>query len=254
MLNIISHGTPTDRSPLLIVHGLYGSARNWGVVAKKLSDERQVFAVDMRNHGQSDWHDSHTYADLSSDLAEVLTQIGPADVMGHSMGGKAAMMVALDRPDLVRRVIVADIAPTAYTHTQMPFITAMKAVDLNSVEKRSDALAQLEAAGVEDPTLRSFFTQSLDLKTRSWRLNLDVLATEMMTIMGFPDEVHGRFDGPALFLHGANSDYVLPEHRPRIRALFPKSQFVKMSGVGHWLHAEKPTEFIATARAWLARS
>jgi len=254
MLNMITHGEPTKQQPLLIVHGLYGSARNWGVVAKKLSDERQVFAVDMRNHGNSDWQNSHSYPDLAADLAEVLAHIGPADVLGHSMGGKASMMAALAHSHLVKRLIVADIAPVTYGHTQLPFIHAMKKVDLSLVEKRSDALAQLEAAGVDDPTLRSFFTQSLDLKAHKWRLNLDVLETEMPKIMGFPADVSGSFDAPALFLSGANSDYVLPEHRDKIRGLFPKAKFVKMSGVGHWLHAEKPAEFIATVRAWLARA
>lgn len=254
MLNMITHGEPTDRPPLLIVHGLYGSARNWGVVAKKLSDERQVIAVDMRNHGMSDWHDSHTYADLAGDLATVLHEIGPADVLGHSMGGKAAMVTALHHAELVNRLIVADIAPVAYGHTQLPFIHAMKKVDLSIVDKRSDALEQLADAGVEDPTLRSFFTQSLDLKARKWRLNLDVLEAEMSKIMGFPEDITGTYKGATLFLSGADSDYVLPEHRPRIRAFFPHAKFVKISSAGHWLHAEKPTEFIATVRAWLARA
>lgn len=253
MLNMITHGTPTDLNPLLIVHGLYGSARNWGVIAKKLSDERQVIAVDMRNHGHSEWQDSHSYPDLAADLAEVLRHVGPADVLGHSMGGKASMVTALQHSELVDRLIVADIAPVAYGHTQLPFIHAMKRVDLSRVVKRSDALAQLEGAGVEDPTLRSFFTQSLDLKENKWRLNLDVLEVEMPKIMGFPEDISGEFQNPTLFLSGANSDYVLPEHRPVIRQLFPKAQFVKMSGAGHWLHAEKPNEFIATVRAWLNR-
>lgn len=253
MLNMISHGDPTDLAPLLIVHGLYGSARNWGAVARKLSNERQVFAVDMRNHGLSAWQDSHSYADLASDLAEVLKEIGPADVMGHSMGGKASMVTALQHSDLVNRLIVADIAPVGYSHTQLPFVHAMKAIDLSRVEKRSDAIEQLEAAGVEDPTLRTFFTQSLDLKEGKWRLNLDVLGAEMPKIMGFPDDVTGRFDAPTLFLSGADSDYVLPEHRPIIREFFPKAKYVKISGAGHWLHAEKPTEFVATVRAWLNR-
>jgi len=253
MLNMISHGEPTDQSPLLIVHGLYGSARNWGVVAKKLSDERQVFAVDMRNHGLSDWKDSHSYPDMAADLAEVLAHIGPADVLGHSMGGKASMMTALQHSELVKRLIVADIAPVSYTHSQLRFVHAMKAVDLSKVERRADALQQLETAGVDDPTLRSFFTQSLDAQNGTWRLNLDVLEREMPKVMGFPENVTGTFAAPTLFLYGANSDYLLPEHRTIIRSLFPKAQFVKMSDVGHWLHAEKPTEFIATVRAWLNR-
>jgi pimeloyl-ACP methyl ester carboxylesterase len=250
MLNQILHGTPTDRPPLLIAHGLYGSARNWGVIAKRLSDERQVVAVDMRNHGSSPWSSDHRYRDLAADLAEVITAFGgKMDVLGHSMGGKAAMTLALNYPQYVNRLIVADIAPVAYTHTQLPFIKAMRAVDLDSVERRSDAEAQLAAAGV-DPALQSFFTQSLDLPNKRWRLNLDALADQMPEIMSFP-QIEGQWDGPALFLAGAASDYVLPEHRDQIRALFPQARFARIPGAGHWLHAEKPREFEAAARAYL---
>ncbi|MGR3813762.1 MAG: alpha/beta fold hydrolase [Cognatishimia activa] len=253
MLQKIDYPNQSSRTPLLVVHGLYGSARNWGVVCRKLSAERSVHAVDNRNHGESDWSDTHSYLDLAHDLAEVIeAEFGKVDLLGHSMGGKAAMTLALTRPDLVNRLIVADIAPVTYTHSQLQFIHAMRQVDLTTVEKRSDALAQLEAAGVEDPTLRSFFTQSLDLKAKKWRLNLDTLEAEMPKIMSFPD-ISGEFTGKTLFLSGADSDYVLPEHRPLIKTLFPKAAFVKISGAGHWLHAEKPAEFIATVDAWLKR-
>ena len=252
MLNLIEHGQPTDKSGLLIVHGLYGSGRNWGVIAKRLSDERQVVAVDMRNHGHSEWKNSHTYHNLADDLAEVLTHLdGPFDVLGHSMGGKAAMVLALTRKELVNRLIVADIAPVAYAHTQIGYIEAMRKVDLTKVEKRSDAESQLKGL-VEDPTLSSFFTQSLDIKEKRWRLNLDVLAEQMPHILSFP-KMTGTFEGQTLFLTGANSDYVKREHRSDIKALFPKSGFLKIPGAGHWLHAEKPREFEAAVRAWLNR-
>ncbi|EPX85431.1 alpha/beta fold hydrolase [Salipiger mucosus] len=250
MLNTILHGSPTDQPPLLIAHGLYGSARNWGVIAKRLSDTRQVIAVDMRNHGESAWTETHTYPEMAEDLAEVIAEHGGrADVLGHSMGGKAAMCLALAHPDKVSRLVVADIAPVAYTHSQMQFIEAMRAVDLSKVEKRSDANDQL-ADTVEMPALRSFFTQSLDLREKRWVLNLDVLAESMDKIMGFP-EVSGQFDGETLFLSGAESDYVQPEHRERIRALFPEARFAKLPGAGHWLHAEKPRDFEAAVRAFL---
>lgn len=250
MLTYITHGSPTAAPPLLIAHGLYGSARNWGVIAKRLSDERQVVAVDMRNHGNSPWTERHRYADMAEDLAEVIAAIGGrADVLGHSMGGKAAMMLALSHGDKVRRLVLGDIAPVAYGHSQIQFIEAMRAVDLARVEKRSDAEAQLAALGVER-ALQSFFTQSLDLKEKRWRLNLDTLAADMDQILSFP-EVSGRWDGPALFLTGSESDYVRPEHRPRIRELFPQARFAKLSGAGHWLHADKPREFEATVRAFL---
>ena len=250
MLNMITHGEPTDQPGLLIAHGLYGSGRNWGVIAKRLSDTRQVVAVDMRNHGQSDWQDTHSYQELADDLAEVLTHLDrPFDVMGHSMGGKASMVLALQQPELVNRLIVADIAPVSYTHTQLPFITAMKSVDLGGVEKRSDAAEQL-APMVEDPQLVSFFLQSLDVKNQRWILNLEALQQEMPKIMSFP-EIDGSFEGPTLFLSGALSDYVKSDHRPEIKRLFPRAQFAKIPGAEHWLHAQKPREFEAAIRAWL---
>ncbi len=250
MLTYITHGAPTDAPPLLIVHGLYGSARNWGVIAKRLSDERQVITVDMRNHGQSPWTERHRYEDMAGDLAKVIDAIGGrADVLGHSMGGKASMMLALTHGAAVNRLVVADIAPVPYAHSQMQFIEAMRAVDLSKLERRSDAEAQLAEHGVEK-ALQSFFTQSLDLKDKRWRLNLDTLAADMDQILSFP-EVSGHWDGLALFLAGSESDYIRPEYRPRIRELFPNARFAKLSGAGHWLHAEKPREFEATVRAFL---
>lgn len=252
MLHTIVTGPATSLPPLVIVHGLYGSGRNWGVVAKHLSQTRQVVAVDQRNHGQSEWFESHSYDDMASDLEEVIERLGgPVDLLGHSMGGKAAMVLALKRPEMLRSLVVADIAPVAYGHSQVQFIHAMQSVDLDHVEKRSDALDML-SAHVDEPTLRSFFTQSLDIKAKRWRLNLDVLERDMDAILGFP-EVNGAFEGPTLFLSGGLSDYVTREHRPTIRALFPKARFARINGAGHWLHAEKPKEFIASVDHWLAQ-
>lgn len=253
MLNMIEYGQTGPNPDLLIVHGLYGSARNWGAIAKRLAPERRVVSVDQRNHGQSPWHDSHTYEDMAADLAAVIEAEGkPMDVLGHSMGGKAAMVLALKRPELVNRLIVADIAPVTYSHDQNQHIRSMRSVDLATVTKRSHAMEQL-AASIDDPTLRSFFTQSLDLATKSWRLNLDVLEQQMPHVLGFPD-VEGRYAGPTLFLAGANSDYLSSEDRPKIRSLFPHARFAKITGAGHWLHAEKPREFVQTVQAWLNRS
>lgn len=251
MLNLTTFGAPTDRPALLIAHGLYGSARNWRVIAKRLSDIRQVHTVDLRNHGLSPHLPSHSYPDLAEDLAEVIQQIGgPVDICGHSMGGKAAMALALTHPALLNRAVVADIAPVAYDHSQLPYIHAMRAVDLSRVARRSDAEAQLAALGVE-PALQSFFTQSLDLKEKRWLLNLDVLEVEMPKIMGWPDTLTDPFPNPTLFLSGGNSDYVRAEHRDKIRALFLKARFAKLPGAGHWLHAEKAREFEASLRIFL---
>lgn len=244
MLNKVVHGEPTDRPNLLIAHGLYGSARNWGVIAKRLATDRQVIAVDMRNHGHSPWFDSHSYHDLATDLAGEID--GQWDVLGHSMGGKAAMVLASSHPEKINKLIVADIAPVSYTHSQMGPLEAMRGVDLN-VTSRADAKAQL--TGLE-PGVDDFLLQSLDLKEKRWRLNLDVLAREMGQIIGFPD-LETPFAGDTLFLSGAKSDYVQNAHRSDIKRLFPGAKFAKIPDAGHWLHAENPRAFEASVAAYL---
>lgn len=246
-LNRVVYGDEHDGVPLLIAHGLFGSARNWGVLAKRFSRKRQVIAVDMRNHADSPWAERHHYQDLADDLTEVIGA-GQCDVLGHSMGGKAAMVLAVQHPERVRKLIVADIAPVGYSHTQAHVIAAMRQVDLATVSRRSEATAQL--GGLPDDGTRSFVLQSLDVAESRWRLNLDVLDRDMSEIIGFP-EVSGSFDGPSLFLSGADSDYVRPEHRAEIKRLFPKARFAKIPGAGHWLHAEKPREFEAAVDAFL---
>ncbi len=254
MLHGVSHGAAGDGPPLVIAHGLFGSARNWNVIAKRLAEARPVLAVDMRNHGDSPWADSHGYRDLAVDLAEVIAGLGGrADVLGHSMGGKAAMALALTRPAMLRKLVVADIAPVAYGHSQTHLIAAMRALPLDSVASRGDA-DRLLAPAVPDASTRAFLLQSLDIKADGgprWRLNLDVLEAEMDRITGWPDDLDGRFDGPALFLSGAASDYVRPEARGRIKARFPAAVMAKIPGAGHWLHAEKPREFEAAVAAFL---
>lgn len=234
----------------MIVHGLFGSARNWNVIAKRMSETRTVIAPDMRNHGTSFWADSHSYEDMARDLSELIAaQGGVVDLVGHSMGGKAAMMLALTNPSQVARLLVADIAPVSYTHSQQQFIDAMRAVDLSQVTRRADAVAQL-AQYVEDKTLQSFFTQSLDVKNQRWHYNLDALERDMDKVLSFPD-IHATYDGLTLFLSGANSDYVLPGHRARIKTHFNNVKFAKIPDAGHWLHAEQPHAFEASLRAFL---
>jgi pimeloyl-ACP methyl ester carboxylesterase len=241
------YGEGGDRPPLLIAHGLFGSARNWGVISKRLAETRRVVAVDMRNHGDSPWSETHDYPAMAEDISGAID--GRWDVLGHSMGGKAAMVLALMHPEKVNRLVVADIAPVPYDHTQAHLVAAMKGLDLSALSTRSDADRALSAT-IEDAGVRAFLLQSLDLREKRWRLNLDALGTEMPKILSFPD-VEGRFDRPTLFLSGANSAYVLPEHRDRIRALFPAARFAKIPGAGHWLHAEKPREFEAAVATFL---
>jgi pimeloyl-ACP methyl ester carboxylesterase len=238
--------------PLLIAHGLFGSARNWGAMVRSLADRGPVIAVDMRNHGQSPLDARHAYADLAADLAEVIVATGaPVDVLGHSMGGKAAMMLALTRPELVRRLVVGDIAPVPYGHTQQGYIDAMRGLDLRGLTTRGEADRRL-AAAVPDAGIRAFLLQSLDLKADPprWRLNLDALEANMAAILGWP-EADACFDGPTLFLAGAASDYIRPEHRAAIRTLFPAARIARVAGAGHWLHADRPKAVSATVRAFL---
>ena len=250
MLHVVEHGEGTAAPPLLIAHGLFGSARNWNAIARRLSDGRKVLAADMRNHGASPRLPSQSYPEMAEDLAEVIARHGGrADVLGHSMGGKAAMALALARPGRVRRLIVADIAPVAYAHSHAGLIRAMRGLDLKRIASRAEADALL-AADLPDPALRAFLLQSLDLKERRWRLNLDVLERDMEKITGVPP-IEGRFAGPALFLNGSRSAYLRPEHHARILELFPAARFAQIEGAGHWLHAEQPRAFEEAVRAFL---
>ncbi|WP_127109291.1 alpha/beta fold hydrolase [Pararhodobacter zhoushanensis] len=254
LLNLIRFGTPGDLPPLMIVHGLFGSARNWGAIAKRMSNDREVITVDMRNHAGSFWDDTHTYAAMAGDLAAVIEAEGHAmDVVGHSMGGKASMLLALTRPELVNRLVVADIAPVRYPHSQNHLIAAMRGLDLTGLDSRAEADRRLSAE-VDTPSVRAFLLQSLDLKAEPpcWRLNLDALERQMDLITGWPDLQNPvPYEGPVLFLSGGDSDYVQAEARPLIRALFPQARMAKLPGAGHWLHAEKPRDFEASLRVFL---
>lgn len=254
MLNTILHKAQAAKThpTLVIVHGLFGSGRNWGVIARNLATTRDVVAVDLRNHGFSPRAATQSYPEMAADLAEVLDGMAaPVDLLGHSMGGKVAMQLALTQGARLRRLVVADIAPVAYRHDQNRHIAAMKGLDLTGLTSRGEAdrrLAEIEP----DPSLRAFFLQSLDLKVQPavWRLNLDVLEAEMGKIVGWPG-TEGTFGGPALFLSGSESHYMKPEYREGIRAQFPRARFAKLMGASHWLHAEKPREFEATVAMFL---
>ena len=251
MLNYIHYpSTKSNKTPLLIVHGLYGSARNWGVISKRLSDEREIFAIDQRNHGDSQWCETQSYFDMAGDLQEFLKHFGSMAVLGHSMGGKAAMVLSILESNLVEKLIIADIAPVSYFHDNTQYIRAMKNVQLDKLATRTDAIIQL-AESVPKPELRSFFAQSIDLKNKRWKLNLDVLESEMEKIISFP-QLSGKFEKVSLFLSGALSNYLQITHRPTIKKLFPKAKFAKIPNAGHWLHAEKPREFEAAVRTFLS--
>ncbi|MGR3485029.1 MAG: alpha/beta fold hydrolase [Paracoccaceae bacterium] len=238
----LSHATIGSGPPLLIAHGLFGSGRNWGAVAKRLAADFAVTSVDMRNHGDSPWAAPHDYPAMAADLAP----LAGGTVLGHSMGGKAAMWLALTRPERVARLVVVDIAPVAYAHDQMGPLEAMRRADLTGVTRRSQAAARIEA----DRQVIPFLLQSLDLTGAAprWTLNLDQLAADMPAIVGFP-ETDATYDGPALFIRGASSDYVADEGA--VTARFPAARIVTLP-TGHWVHAEAPADVAAIVRDFAA--
>jgi esterase len=242
-------------SPVLILHGLLGSARNWTSIAKELAASHRVFALDLRNHGRSPWAPTMSFDEMAGDVAAFIERqdLGAVTLIGHSLGGKVAMRLALTRPELIERLVVVDVAPVAYAHTFTPFIEAMRQVDLAQVKRRSDAELQLQNA-VPDAAMRNFLLQNL-VKTDAgfvWRANLEALAANMDELLGFPTPApDAAYGGPTLFIAGGRSDYVRPEHRPLIERLFPNSEHVVITDAGHWLHAERPAEFLAHVRRFL---
>lgn len=250
-LNFDEYGAP-DGELLIVAHGLFGAARNWRALAKRLGPGRRVLAVDMRNHGKSPRDPVCDYPAMAGDLAELIeAEGGRAAVLGHSMGGKAAMALAVTRPELVERAIIADIAPVAYDHSLLHHVEAMRAVDLSAASRRGEVEAAL-APAVEEQAVRSFLAGNADLTADPprWDLNLDALAENMDAITGFP-RLDGRYEGPALFLYGGASDYLRPSHRPEVLRLFPNATAEGIAGAGHWLHAEKPREFLEAANRFL---
>lgn len=240
---------------LAVLHGLLGSSRNWGGIARILGASRRVLAMDMPNHGASPWMEPFDYPAMAEAVAETLQAAGEtrAAVVGHSMGGKAAMTLALTRPEMVERLVVADIAPVKYTHSFRGYVEAMKTAPLATAQRRGDIEDHL-AAHVPDPKVRAFLMQNLESKDGGygWRPNLDVLGRTMAAVMDFPDFGGRRYEGPVLFLTGADSDYVKPEHEGLIRALFPRARFQALAGAGHWLHADQPQAFLQAVQAFLA--
>jgi pimeloyl-ACP methyl ester carboxylesterase len=261
-----------DAGPhVVFVHGLFGQGKNWTTIAKGLADRHRVTLLDLPNHGHSPWTDRVDYLDMAELVATELEHLDePVTLVGHSMGGKVAMQLALRRPELLRALVVVDVAPVSYPPTggrtddedeeASPFaayIEAMRAMDLAALETRDDADAALRDA-VPSRMVRSFLLQSLvreGLGTDGgwrWRLNLELLERDLGALRGFPDPPRGAsFDGPVLWIAGANSTYVLPEDRPHMDALFPATRLLRIKNAGHWVHSEQPEIFLETLRRFL---
>jgi esterase len=241
--------------PLVILHGLFGSRRNWTSIASSLGRHHRVLAVDLRNHGTSPWDDRHDYPALAADIARFIeVEVGGrAPVVGHSMGGKTAMMLALTRPELVKQLVVVDIAPTVSRGPIGEVLQILRSVPLERFTTRAEVQAAL-AETIPDPKLRGFLMLNVVAGPTglSWAVNLDALARHFDLIAGFPEVPTPRaYPGPALFLVGGNSDYVRPEHHTEMRRLFPAATIEVIPGAGHWVHADAPAAFVAALERFL---
>ena len=245
-LNVTEAGT----GPVVVLlHGLFGSARNLGVAARALVPQFRVLSLDLRNHGDSPHDPAMDYDIMAADVIETLTAENalPAAVVGHSMGGKVAMRLALSAPDQVRRLVVADIAPVTYPSHFGAFTAAMLTVPNDATRPQADAIL---APVVQDPAVRSFLLHNFR-PGRGWRVGLPQIAAALPQIEAWDWQGTNPYPGPALFVTGANSDYVKPQDHQPIRTLFPTARFVAIKDAGHWLHAEQPTAFAATLSAFL---
>ena len=245
-----------DTGPRVVfLHGLFGQGRNFTQIAKSLAPDLRSVLVDLPNHGRSAWTDTTDYDNLADEIAQWLrsTYDDPSHLVGHSMGGKVAMALALRHPDLVDRLVVVDISPAPsegageFEH----LLDSLAGLDLAALTRRADADEQL-AELIHDPRVRGFLLQNLRNSDDgfAWQANLRLLRDELSVIGGFPS-YEATFDHPVLWMAGELSDYVLPDHEQLMRALFPRTRLVTIKGAGHWVHSEQPEAFISALRVFL---
>lgn len=247
---------------IVLLHGLFGSKTNFNSLAKAMVQRtgRRVLTVDARNHGDSPHSPDASYEAMSQDLQGLLPQLGlsPCVLVGHSMGGKTAMLLALQRPDVVERLVVVDISPVGTTPGSYlgNFIAAMKAVDIPEKipHSRARKLADEQLSSVvKEASIRQFLlTNLVEVNGRfSWRVNLDALAGQLDKILTFPQQLES-YPAPTLFLLGGNSPYVPPSHHSAIKQLFPQTQIQTVPDAGHWVHSDKPQDFMDAVISFLA--
>jgi pimeloyl-ACP methyl ester carboxylesterase len=240
---------------VLLIHGLFGSASNWHGVARRLAVGREVLVPDLRNHGDSPWGEPMDYPAMAADLTALLNaqEIPRAHLVGHSLGGKVAMWLALTEAERVGSLVVADMAPVTYGERFGRLISALMALPLGDLRGRGDADLRL-ARAIASPSVRGYLLRNLvqDKGGRwRWRLNLPVLARSLDAILGFPDPAGRQFPGPTLFLYGGRSDYLTGEALPRIRTLFPLARLRSIPEAGHWIYADQPEAFSAAVAGFL---
>lgn len=255
-LSLRAYGEAADgRLPVVLIHGLFGSASNWHGIARRLAERRRILVPDLRNHGDSPWDGVMDYPAMAADLVALLDAQGldRAHLVGHSMGGKAAMWLALREPERVGSLVVADIAPIAYGERFEGLLRAMVDMPLEGLRDRRDADRRLGRT-IASATLRGYLLMSLgqDREGRwRWRLNLSALADAMDAILGFPEAEGRQFPGPTLFLYGGRSNYLTGEALPRIRSLFPLARLRSVPDAGHWIYADQPDAFSAAVEGFL---
>ncbi|HET6153358.1 MAG TPA: alpha/beta fold hydrolase [Marmoricola sp.] len=259
-LNITRYGE--QGSPVVFLHGLFGQGRNWTGIAKTLAAGHQVVLIDLPDHGRSAWVEHFGFVDVADTIAGVFAADEPVALVGHSLGGKVAMVLALRHPDLVERLCVVDISPVAYPTVSefAGYIDAMRALDLGSLHQRSDAEEAL-AAAVPNPVVRSFLLQNLRRDDERggngwrWQPNLEGLHADLPSIGSWPaDELSGTppYAGPVLWIAGAESRYITEEYAPAMTELFPRHRTVTIKNAGHWVHSEQPQVFGEVLRRFLA--
>ena len=239
--------------PLVILHGLFGAGRNWTHVAQSLAADYRVYLPDARNHGASPWAESMSYADMAHDVLALIERerLHRPFVVGHSMGGKTAMTLALSHPQDLGGVAVIDIAPESYADQFSSYVSAMRGLDAAGAATRREirrALAESLGTGAD------FLMQNLrrERDRFDWRLNLLATSLCMRELCDFPASLRkGRYEGPALFIAGAESDYLQPASLPGIRALFSGAEFERIADAGHWVHADQPAALLRRLNDWL---
>jgi esterase len=249
----------TDRAPLVLLHGLLGSSANWHGVASRLEREGHVLLVpDQRNHGRSPHDSMMDYPLMAADLMRLLDQLELEQVVliGHSMGAKTAMWLALNYPSRVESLVVVDMAPVSNPNRFDVIFDALESLDLLQLSSRQQADEHLGTT-LPSSLLRQYLLQNLvrDEQRWYWRINLPVLAASLTQILDFPVVESGcQFQGNTLFLYGGESDYVTSSVAAPIRNLFPYARLRAVPGAGHWVYAERPEEFHLALSHFLAHN
>lgn len=249
-----------DEPPLVVLHGMFGFGSNFQTVGKKLAARREVVLADLRNHGSSPWSDDTSLEAMAADVAALIESLDtPAvSLCGHSLGGKVAMLTALQRPELVSRLCVVDIAPVRYDMAgNRSIIEALIALPESALGSRPEADAALaavgagQASGLGSPFVRQFLLQNLQPEKRGWRLNLRALLTGYDGLRGFPAAAGSTATMPALFIGGEKGGMLERAHLGQCEAFFPEAR-LEMVPTGHFVHAEDPKRFFELVDAWCA--